>query len=94
MVIGVCTLELHLPENHSLKGKRQVVNSLKGRLKSRFNASVAEVDNLDVWQRATIGVVIVSNDRRHADSELSKILNFIENSQYASYVMDYSCELI
>ena len=94
MVIGVCTLELHLPDNHSLKGKRQVVNSLKGRLKNRFNVSVAEVDHLDVWQRATLGVVFVSNDRRHVDSELSKILNFIEDSQYASYLMDYSCELI
>ena len=85
MVIGVCTLELHLPDNHSLKGKRQVVNSLKGRLKSRFNISVAEVDHLDVWQRATIGLVLVSNDRRHIDSE---------DSQYASYLMDYSTELI
>ena len=94
MVIGVCTLELHLPDNHSLKGKRQVVNSLKGRLKSRFNISVAEVDHLDVWQRATIGLVMISNDRRHVDGELSKILNFIEDSQYASYLMDYSTELI
>lgn len=94
MVIGVCTLELHLPENHSLKGKRQVVNSLKGKLKNRFNVSVAEVDHLDVWQRATVGVVMVSNDRRYIDSELSKILNFIEDSQYAPYLMDYACELI
>ena len=94
MVIGICTLELHLPDNHSLKGKRQVVNSLKGRLKSRFNISVAEVDHLDAWQRAAIGLVMVSNDRRHVDSELSKILNFIEDSQYASYLMDYSTELI
>jgi len=94
MVIGICTLELHLPDNHSLKGKRQVVNSLKGRLKSRFNISVAEVDHLDAWQRAAIGLVMVSNDRRHVDSELSKILNFIEDSQFASYLMDYSTELI
>jgi len=94
MVIGVCTLELYLPDNHSLKGKRQVVNSLKGKLKNRFNISIAEIDHLDVWQRAALGIAIVSNDRRHVDSELSKILNFIEDSQYASYLLDYSCELI
>lgn len=94
MVIGVCTLELYLPDNHSLKGKRQVVNSLKGKLKNRFNISIAEIDHMDVWQRAALGIAIVSNDRRHVDSELSKILNFIEDSQYASYLLDYSCELI
>jgi hypothetical protein len=94
MVIGVCTLELYLPDTHSLKGKRQVVNSLKGKLKHRFNISVAEIDDLDVWQRATLGAAIISNDRRYVDSELSKILNFIENSQYATYLMDYSLELI
>lgn len=94
MVIGICTLEFYLPDTHSLKGKRQVVTSLKGKLQHRFNASVAEVDNLDVWQRATLGVAIVSNDRRRIDSELSKIINFIEKSQYASYLMDYACELL
>lgn len=94
MVVGVGTIELYLPESHSLKGKRQVVNSLKGRLKNRFNVSVAEVDHLDVWQRATLGVAFVSNDRRYVDGEFSKILNFIEDSQYASYLMDYSFELI
>jgi uncharacterized protein YlxP (DUF503 family) len=94
MVIGVCTLEFYLPESHSLKTKRQVINSLKGKLKNRFNISIAEIDHLDVWQRAALGVAIISNDRRHVDSELSKVLNFIDNSQYASYLMDYSLELI
>ena len=94
MVVGVGTIELYLPESHSLKGKRQVVNGLKGRLKNRFNVSVAEVDHLDVWQRATLGIAFVSNNRRYVDGEFSKILNFIEDSQYASYLMDYSFELI
>lgn len=94
MVIGVCTIELYLPENHSLKGKRQIVNSLKGKLKNRFNISIAEIDHHDVWQRATLGVAMINKDRRYVESELSKILNFIEASQYASYIMDYTTEFI
>lgn len=94
MVIGVCTIELYLPENHSLKGKRQIVNSLKGKLKNRFNISIAEIDHQDVWQRATLGMAIINSDRRYVERELSKLLNFIEASQYASYILDYTTELI
>src|SRR2546425_643912 len=56
MVVGTLRMELHLPASHSLKAKRSVVNHVKERLRTRFNASVAEVDNQDLWQRATLGV--------------------------------------
>ena len=92
MVIGVCTIELYLPENRSLKGKRQVVNSLKGRLQNRFNISIAEVDHLDTWQRATLGVSLISKDQVQVDRELNKMIYFIENSSFASYFMDYTIE--
>ena len=94
MVVGVCTIELYLPENHSLKGKRQVVNGLKGRLKNRFNISIAEIDYLDVWQRATLGVAMINNNRVNVDREFRKMINFIDSSQYASYLMDYVIEFI
>ncbi|MCP4400548.1 MAG: DUF503 domain-containing protein [bacterium] len=94
MVVGICTIELYLPENHSLKGKRQVVNSLKGKLKHRFNISIAEIDHLDVWQRATLGVGAVSKDQVQLDRELNKMIHYIENSSFASYFMDYSLEFI
>ncbi len=94
MVVGICTIELCLPENQSLKGKRKIVNGLKGRLKSRFNISVAEIDNLDIWQRATLGVAMINSNRRYVDQEFSKILNFIESSQYAPYLMDYFIEFV
>jgi len=94
MVVGVCTIELYLPENQSLKGKRQIVNGLKGRLKNRFNISIAEIDHLDVWQRATLGVVTINSNRVYVDRELSKMINFIDSSQYAPYLMDYFIELI
>ncbi|PIE35862.1 hypothetical protein CSA56_02605 [candidate division KSB3 bacterium] len=94
MVIGICTIELYLADNRSLKGKRQVVNSLKGKLQHKFNISIAEVDSLDKWQRATLGVAIVSKDQVQVDRELNKMINFIESSSFASYLMDYTIEFI
>mgnify|MGYP001065927607 CR=1 FL=1 len=77
MNIGVCKLEFRLPENHSLKGKRQVVKSIITRLQNNYNVSVAEVDNQDLWQRATLGIACVSNHRRHADEILSSAVKFV-----------------
>jgi hypothetical protein len=77
MHIGVCKLELRLPENHSLKGKRQVVKSIITRLQNNYKDSVAEVDNQDLWQIATLGIVCVSNHRRHADEMLSSTMKFV-----------------
>ena len=94
MVVGICTIELYLPETHSLKGKRQVVNSLKGKLQHRFNISIAEVDNLDVWQRATLGAAMVSNDQVYVNQQLNKVIHFIESSSFASYFMDYTLEFL
>ena len=59
MVVGVCTLDLHLPGVDSLKGKRQILLSLKERIQRKFNVSIAEVDGQDLWQRAVLGVVSV-----------------------------------
>ena len=56
MVVGLLALEIHLPDAHSLKDKRQVVRKLKERLRARFNVAVAELDHQDLWQRATVGV--------------------------------------
>jgi len=77
MNISVCKLELRLPENESLKGKRQVIQSIITRLQNRYNVSVAEVDNQDLWQRATLGITCVSNHRKHANEILSSVLNFV-----------------
>jgi len=77
MHVGVCRIELRLPENHSLKGKRQVIKSMIARLQNKFNVSVAEVDHQDLWQLATLGVACVSNHRRHADETLANVVKFI-----------------
>ncbi len=70
MPIGLLTLELYLPESHSLKDKRQVVRSLKDRLRARFNVAVAELEGQDSWQRAVIGVVGISGSRPHLEESL------------------------
>ena len=74
-VIGVLTLEIHVEDSHSLKDKRQVVKSLKDRLRDRFNVSVAEIDGLDSWQRAVVAAVTVSSDRIRAEQVLTAVEN-------------------
>ncbi|HHV29064.1 DUF503 domain-containing protein [Acetivibrio mesophilus] len=93
MVIGVCRVVLNINEAFSLKEKRQVVKSIVGRIKSRFNASVAEVGFNDKWKNAVIGISCVSNEAGHADSMMANIVNFIENDGRVVLV-DYSTENI
>ena len=81
MNVGVCKVTLRLPENHSLKGKRRVINSLSSRLRSKFNVSVAEVDNNEAWQLATLGITCVSNSSRHTDEVLQSAVAYIEGSR-------------
>jgi uncharacterized protein YlxP (DUF503 family) len=77
VVVGVCTIDLHLPGIGSLKGKRQILLSLKDRIQGKFNVSVAEVDANDLWQRAVLGVACVANDGRYANQVLDAVLNLI-----------------
>jgi uncharacterized protein YlxP (DUF503 family) len=93
MVIGVCRIVLSIDEAFSLKEKRHIVKSIVERLKSRFNASVAEVDLNDKWKNAVIGVACVSNEAGHADSMLSNIVNFVGNDGRAVLV-DYTTETV
>ena len=78
MVVGALTITLHVPESHSLKEKRQVVSSLLARIRRQFNVAAAEVGDQDTWQLATLGVVCVSGDRRHADEMCQKVLHWVE----------------
>jgi len=71
--IGVLTLELRLEESHSLKDKRHVVKGLKDRLRRRFNVAVAEIGYQDLWQRALVAAVTVSNERSHAEQVLQSV---------------------
>lgn len=83
MIVGILTMELLLPENHSLKGKRRVLRSVKDRVRDRFNVSIAEVDHLDSWQRSRLGIACVSKDRDQVESQLAHVATFIEDLNLA-----------
>jgi uncharacterized protein len=74
MPVGLLTLELHIPDAHSLKDKRQVVRGLKDRLRKHFNVAVAELEYQDMWQRAIIGVVTLSTAEQHVEESLQLVL--------------------
>jgi hypothetical protein len=78
MAIGLLTLEIHIPDSRSLKDKRQVLRSLKDRLRGRYNVAVAELDHQESWQRAQIGIVSLSNDAAHLEQSLRAVLNEAE----------------
>lgn len=79
MLVGVCTVELWIPESQSLKDKRQVLHSVKDRLRGKFNLSIAEVDGQDLWQKAVLGMACVANDGSHVEQVLEQALNVIKS---------------
>lgn len=93
MVVGILTAHLHVPESGSLKGRRSVIKGLKDRIRARFNVSVAEVGETELWQRATLGVAVVSNDRAHADEVLAKVTDLIRSNTSAE-MLDYHIEIV
>jgi hypothetical protein len=78
MAVGLLTLEIHIPDSRSLKDKRQVLRSLKDRLRGRFNVAVAELDHQESWQRAQVGIVSLSNDPAHLEQSLRAVLKEAE----------------
>ena len=93
MPVGLLTLELHLAEAQSLKDKRQVLRSLKDRLRAHFNVAVAELDFEDTWQRSVIGVVTLANEDRHVEETLQRVLAEADNL-LGPLVVNHSVELL
>jgi uncharacterized protein YlxP (DUF503 family) len=94
MNVGVCKIRLRLPENLSLKGKRRVLKSITARVGSKFNVSVAEIDDQSLWQSAVLGICCVSNNSRYTNEVLSKVVNFITNSRFEIQILDYDIEIL
>ncbi|MBA7604164.1 hypothetical protein ES703_11283 [subsurface metagenome] len=94
MNVGVCKINLRLPENSSLKGKRQILKPITTRVRNKFNVSVAEIDNHDQWQLATIGICCVSNDNRFTNEVLSKVMDFVINGHFEVEILDYEIEIL
>ena len=80
MVVGVCRIELHLPEGHSLKSKRQILSSLKTRLCNTFRVSVAELEAHDLWQRSVLGIACIANESSHVNRVLDQSINMIRST--------------
>ena len=94
MNVGVCKVSLRMPENMSLKDKRRILKSIIARVSSKFNVAVAEVDDEDRWQLCTIGISCVSNNGRHANEVLSKVVDFIVKSRFDVEILDYKIEIV
>jgi uncharacterized protein YlxP (DUF503 family) len=80
MHIGTLTIVVHLHAAESLKDKRQVIKSLIETTRQKFNISMAEVDDLDIWRRATLGVACVANDSQHVNRVLDKVVDTLESN--------------
>jgi len=94
MNVGTCRVKLRFPENLSLKGKRRILKSITTRLRSKFNVSVAEVDDNDLWQVASLGICCVSNNKRYTNEVLSKAVDFIVNGRFELEILDYEIEIL
>ncbi len=88
MFVGTITLELFFPECQSLKAKRQILNSILDKVQAKFNVSIAETNNQDLWQRATIGIAYVSATSYQVRNTLQKVQHFIEGLNKAEIIED------
>ncbi|KAA0236664.1 MAG: DUF503 domain-containing protein [Dehalococcoidia bacterium] len=94
MVVGVLRLTLRIDAAHSLKEKRMVVRSVVERVRARFNAAAAEVDDHDTWNLATIGVACLSNEGAHAEAQLQAIVSAISSWRLDAELVEVETEVI
>lgn len=93
MLIGVCQVELFIPNSDSLKSKRFVIQSLKTRLRNKFNISVTEVGEQEKWQRCVLGISTISNDKIFIDKVMAQIINLI-NENNDLELLDHRVEIL
>ena len=93
MFVGIVRIELHLPAARSLKDKRAVVRALKERIRHRTQASVAEVDHQDLWQRAALGVSVVSGEARQVSEILQSVRQLVEQV-YEAQLLDWQEQMV
>ena len=92
MLVAVCSIELYIPASNSLKEKRHVVKSIIGRIQSKLNASVAEVDFQDLCQRSAIGIAIVGNEKELLEKQISMVRRIVDDNseaETASFFVEY-----
>ncbi len=94
MVIGICSVELHLPGNGSLKGKRSILKPLLAHLRRKFNLAAAEVDRNDAWQSAEVAFATVANDPGRVHTVLERAVRWIETHHPEVQVVDWEIEIL
>lgn len=94
MTVGLCRVWLRLPQNHSLKEKRQIIKSLVARLHNKFNVAVAEVDDHDRWQMASLGITCVTTSESHAHQMMANVVAFIRSERPDAEMVDYRTEIV
>jgi uncharacterized protein YlxP (DUF503 family) len=93
MIVAAARITLLIPDNNSLKGKRQVVRSLIEKVRHRFGVAIAEVDSQDLWQRAELGLAVVGNDEKLLSQRVDQVMHFMEN-QHLAEIIDSQLELV
>ena len=93
MAVGICTIELHIPDSGSLKSRRKVLRHLKERIRQSYNVSVSELDDGQRWQRAVLGIACVGNERRKVNQVLDKVVNLVEGNLAVS-IISYQIEIL
>jgi len=91
MFVGIVRIELHIPAASSLKEKRSVIQGLKERIRQRARAAVAEVDHQDLWQRATLGVAVISGEAGQVGELLQTVRNLVD-ATYGAQLLDWQEE--
>jgi uncharacterized protein YlxP (DUF503 family) len=94
MNVGVCKLKLRLAENMSLKGKRQVIKPIITLIRNKYNVSIAEVEDNDLWQIATLGICFISNDSQYTDEVIASIINFINSGRFEVEIINQEVEIM
>ncbi len=94
MHVAICTIQLHLTGNGSLKGKRGRLKPLLVRLRREYNVSAAEVDNHDLWQSATIALAAVGTDSGYLHGLMETIIRWIESGPHDLQLVDYQIEFV
>ena len=79
MLLGICTINLYFPDSHSLKDKRNVIKSIKLRIRNNFNVSVSEINNYDLWKNTTLGIACIGNEKKYLNNVMNEVIKFIEN---------------
>lgn len=93
MIVGACTIRLMIYEANSLKDKRHVVKSIIGKINSRYNVSIAEIDLNEKWRSSVIGFACVSNDTVHVRQTIDSVIKFIDRNSEVE-IIDYDIEIL